>query len=280
MEITYLGTATLALRVGVTSLLTDPVFDPSGSAYDFGPWFTPRSWFASEKTYETPVLAQSLGAIDGVLLSHDHHADNLDLAGRKLIADESRVARVLTTLPSARRLARPASAKDAPGLGLGLGARVEGLRPGARARIGDVSISATVARHGPSYAPQAHEVLGFVLDVDHGPRIWISGDTVLFPPLAAALAEIRRERPVDLAIVHAGGVAFPAALGFRNARFTFDASEALAVCRILDPRLIVPVHRSGWAHFRESEAILREAFERSEFGERTRFLALGETLSV
>lgn len=280
MEITYLGTATLALRVGSTSLLTDPVFDPSGSSYDFGPWFTPRSWFASEKTYETPVLAESLGAIDGVLLSHDHHADNLDLAGRRLIADESRVARVLTTIPGARRLQHPASAKDAPGLGLGLGLRVSGLRPGARARIGEVAITATIARHGPSYAPQADEVLGFVLDIDHGPRIWISGDTVLFPALGEALQAIRRERPVDLAIIHAGGVAFPRALGFRDARFTFDASEALTACRLLDPRLIVPVHRSGWAHFRESEASLRAAFEGSEFGERTRFLGLGETLSL
>lgn len=280
MEITYLGTATLALRVGATSLLTDPVFDPGGSRYDFGPWFTPRSWFASEKTYETPVTPESLGAIDGVLLSHDHHADNLDLAGRRLVADESRVARVVTTVPGARRLARPAATNDAPGLGLGLGARVEGLRPGATTRIGEVTITATLARHGPSYAPQAHEVLGFVLDVDHGPRIWISGDTVLFPALASALEDVRKERPVDLAIVHAGGVAFPAAFGFRNARFTFDANEALAVCKILDPRLIVPVHRSGWAHFRESESSLRAAFEGSALDERTRFLGLGEKLAL
>ncbi|WP_437712175.1 hypothetical protein WMF45_42410 [Sorangium sp. So ce448] len=37
------------------------------------------------------------------------HADNLDPAGRALVADEARVGRVVTTAPSARRLARPAS---------------------------------------------------------------------------------------------------------------------------------------------------------------------------
>ena len=42
MEPTYLGTATLALRLGKTTLLTDPVFDPAGSTDDFGLWFTPR----------------------------------------------------------------------------------------------------------------------------------------------------------------------------------------------------------------------------------------------
>ncbi|MDF2695848.1 MAG: hypothetical protein K0S65_4231 [Labilithrix sp.] len=279
MDVTYLGTATLALRLGETRLLTDPVFDPAGSTYDFGLWFTPRSWFASEKRYQTPVTAASLGNFDGVLLSHDHHADNLDMAGRALVADASRVARVVTTVPSARRLARPASTKDAPGHGLGLGARASGLRPGGKTRIGAVTVTATVARHGPSYAPQVHEVTGFLLDVDDGPRIWLSGDTVMFPTLGEALQQMRKERPVDVAIVHCGAVGFPRALGFGGARFTFDAAEAIAACRLLDARTIVPVHRSGWAHFRQSEDELRVAFEEAGLGDRTRMLALGETLT-
>jgi len=45
-----------------------------------------------------------------------------------------------------------------------------------------------------AYAPQVHQVTGFLLDIDgaHGPRIWISGDTVMFPALHAALAAIGR----------------------------------------------------------------------------------------
>src|SRR5688572_10105667 len=173
MELRYLGTATIALRSGDTLLLTDPAFDPAGTAYDFGLWFTPRSWFASEKQYETPVRPHELGAIDGVLLSHDHHADNLDYEGRKLCADPEKVARVVSTRPSAKRLARPIAAKDEPGGGLGLGARATGLAPGETTRIGEVAIRSVIARHGPSYAPQVHQVTGFVLDFDHGPRVWI-----------------------------------------------------------------------------------------------------------
>jgi L-ascorbate metabolism protein UlaG (beta-lactamase superfamily) len=279
MDLRYLGTAMLELRIGGTRILTDPVLDPIGSTYDFGLWFTPRSWFASEKRYETPVTADALGRFDAVLLSHDHHADNLDLAGRALVADATRVARVVTTVPGARRLARPASSVDAPGHGLGLGGRVLGLAPGASTRVGEVTITATVARHGPSYAPQVHEVIGFVLDVDDGPRIWISGDTVLFPELSAALERMRRERSVDVAVVHCGAVGFPRALGFRHARFTFDAREAIAACRLLDPRTIVPVHRSGWAHFQQAEQELRAAFADAGLGERTRMLELGGTLA-
>jgi L-ascorbate metabolism protein UlaG (beta-lactamase superfamily) len=202
------------------------------------------------------------------------------MAGRTLVADRSRVERVVTTVPSARRLARPVSTKDAPGCGLGLGARAQGLRPGEKTRIGAVTIHATIARHGPSYAPQVHEVTGFLLDVEGGPRLWISGDTVMFPALASALEAIGKERPVDIAIVHCGAVGFPRALGFGGARFTFDAAEAVAACRLLDARTILPVHRSGWAHFRQPEEDLRVAFERAGLGDRTRMLALGETFAL
>ena len=40
---------------GETVLLTDPVLDPPGTSYDFGLWFTPRSWFSSTRTYATPA---------------------------------------------------------------------------------------------------------------------------------------------------------------------------------------------------------------------------------
>lgn len=278
LDVTYLGTATLALHAGETRLLTDPAFDPEGTKYDFGLWFTPRSWFASEKRYASPEVPS--GRFDAVLLSHDHHADNLDAAGRALVADPARVARVLTTVPSARRLARDRSAHDAPGRGLGLGERAQGLRAGTSTRVGSLAIRAVPARHGPSYAPQVHEVTGFLIDVDHGPRVWISGDTVMFAELERELARIGDERPVDVAIVHCGAVAFPRALGFGRARFTFDAAEAIAASRLVRARAIVPVHRSGWAHFHQPEEELFSAFEAAGLAEQTRRLDLGATLSL
>lgn len=280
MKITYLGTATLAIELGDIRLLTDPAFDPAGTRYDFGPWYAPRSWFASEKTYATPAPAESLGAFDAVLVSHDQHADNLDLAGRRLVADEARVQRVVTTQPGARRLARAPSDVDAPGQGLGLGARVVGLAPGRSTRVGDVAIRATVARHGPPLLPQVHEVIGFLIDVPRGPRLWISGDTVLFPALQEAIAAIAAERAVDVAIVHCGAVGFPRVPGLSGSRFTFDANEAAQACRALDAGLVLPVHRSGWAHFRQPEGELLDVFDRAGLGPRTRLLGLGETLAL
>ncbi|MEO7097102.1 MAG: MBL fold metallo-hydrolase, partial [Polyangiales bacterium] len=267
MELRYLGTAMVELRIGDVRLITDPVLDPRGSTYDFGMWFTPRSWFASEKQYETPTVE---GAFDAALISHDQHADNLDLAGRALVADEARVARVITNRTGARRLARPRSTVDAPGKGLGLGTRAIGLVPGATTRVGNVTVTSMIARHGPSYAPQVHQVTGFVLDVDDGPRVWISGDTVMFPALAAALAELGSARPVDVAVVHCGAVAFPKAIGFGGARFTFDAAEAVEAAKLVGARTIVPVHRSGWAHFRQGEEAVVAELARAGLEDRVR----------
>jgi L-ascorbate metabolism protein UlaG (beta-lactamase superfamily) len=284
MKITYLGTATLAIELGDTRLLTDPVFDPAGTRYDFGPWYAPRSWFESEKTYATPAAPEALGDFDAVLVSHDQHADNLDLAGRRLLADEARARRVVTTQPGARRLARAPAAgpggDDAPGQGLGLGERVVGLAPGGTTRVGDVSIRATVARHGPPLLPQVDEVIGFLVDVPRGPRIWISGDTVLFPALQETLAAIAAERAVDVAIVHCGAVGFPRVPGLSGSRFTFDGHEAAAACRALDAGLVLPVHRSGWAHFRQPEGELLDIFDRAGLGKRTRLIGLGDTISL
>ena len=241
MELTYLGTAMLTLEHEGKRLLTDPVLDPAGTTYNLGPSLAPRSWFATQKTYATPPLAP--GVFDAVLLSHDHHADNLDAAGRALVADAARVERVLTTVPGAKRLGR-----------------AEGFVPGQTTRAGNVTIRALPALHGPRFVPQSDEVTGFLLDFDHGPRVWISGDTVMFPELRTTLVAIARERPVDLAVVHCGAVRFPKVPLLGRARFTFDAEEAVEACKLIAAKKVVPIHRTGWTHFKEPEGVLFRAF--------------------
>lgn len=278
MELRALGTATLELVFGETRLLTDPAFDPPGTRYDFGPWYTPRAWFASEKLYETPDVG---GTPDAILLSHDHHADNLDVAGRQRVAAWG--APVLTTVAGARRLARPAPVGRAsrPGEGLGLGDRARGLAVGASARIGALTITATPARHGPFGTPRIDEVVGFLIEGPGRPTVWISGDTILHTPLRAALARLRAEgKHIDVAVVHCGGVHFPRLPVLGRKLFTFDAAQALDALELLEPTVVVPIHRAGFSHFREPESELRAAFAGSRLAARTRFLELGETLKL
>src|SRR6476646_582987 len=94
LNITYIGGPTALMEINGVRLLTDPTFDPAGGEYPSGP--------VTLRKISGPALsAESLGSFDYVLLSHDHHADNLDRAGRSLLANAKSV---LTTEEGASRL--------------------------------------------------------------------------------------------------------------------------------------------------------------------------------
>jgi len=79
IRITHIGGPTALIEVGGWRLLTDPTFDPPGRKYSFG-------WgIGSRKLVGPAIAAADLAPIDTVLLTHDHHADNLDPAGRTLL---------------------------------------------------------------------------------------------------------------------------------------------------------------------------------------------------
>nr|BFE71810.1 hypothetical protein GCM10020092_051110 [Actinoplanes digitatis] len=103
-RITHIGGPTTLIEAEGWRILTDPTFDAPGRTYRFG-WGT-----ASRKLTGPAVPAESLGTIDAVLLTHDHHADNLDDAGRALLPS---AGRVVTTVVGARRLG-PATTGLAP----------------------------------------------------------------------------------------------------------------------------------------------------------------------
>src|SRR6266545_5534123 len=73
-RLTHIGGPTVLIEVGGWRLLTDPTFDPPGGRYRFG-WGT-----GSQKVAGPAIAASEIGPVDAVLLSHDHHDDNLDAA--------------------------------------------------------------------------------------------------------------------------------------------------------------------------------------------------------
>jgi L-ascorbate metabolism protein UlaG (beta-lactamase superfamily) len=93
-KVYYIGTATALLEIGGLRLLTDPAFDPAGTTYT-----TPV--YTLHKLMPPKVTVDQLGHIDYVLLSHDHHLDNLDHAGIQLL---TKVEKVITTTAGAERL--------------------------------------------------------------------------------------------------------------------------------------------------------------------------------
>jgi L-ascorbate metabolism protein UlaG (beta-lactamase superfamily) len=242
VRLTHVGGPTVLLELGGWRLLTDPTFDPAGGRYRFG-WGT-----GSRKLSEPAIAAAEIGEIDAVLLSHDHHEDNLDAAGRALL---SRVRRVVTTVPGAKRLAKATSAGGPDLRGLAAWETTTLEAPGRPA----IEVAATPCRHGPPLShPLVGEVVGFALrweGQEHG-ALWISGDTVLYDGVREVAARVA----VGTALLHLGGVRFPISGPFR---YTMTGAEAVELCGQIRPHTAIPIHYEGWKHFRES----REEVERA-----------------
>ena len=93
LTVRLVGGPTALIELGGVRLLTDPTFDPPGDH--------PIGTRVLTNTTGPAVAAEELGRIDAVLFSHDQHPDNLDEAGRALLAG---VPLVLTTELAAQRL--------------------------------------------------------------------------------------------------------------------------------------------------------------------------------
>jgi L-ascorbate metabolism protein UlaG (beta-lactamase superfamily) len=257
-RLTHIGGPTVLIEVEGWRLLTDPTFDPPGGKYRFG-WGT-----GSTKLSSPAVSPSELGPVDAVLLSHDHHEDNLDSAGRALLPS---AGVVVTTVAGANRL----------------GGETRGLAPWATTRLEhpdrpSIEITATPCRHGPPLShPLVGDVVGFGLDWgDQGDGVlWISGDTVLYD----GVRQVADRLKVDTALLHLGGVQFPVT---GPIRYTMTARQAIELCELIRPRVAIPIHYEGWKHFREGrDEIERELASASdETRARFRWLPIGTPTDI
>lgn len=235
---TLIGGPTVLIEIDGWRLLTDPTFDPAGEKYHFG-------WGARSEKLEGPAIAPAgIGEIDAVLLSHEHHDDNLDPTGRDLLPG---AGRVLTTVSGAAALRGTAVAI--------------GLDPWEQTILETegkptLQVTATPCRHGPPLShPVTGDVIGFALsrEGEDSGAIWITGDTVLY----GGVLQVADRIEVDNVLIHLGAVTFPMTGPFK---YTMDAADAVELCDMLGPRHIVPVHYEGWKHFREGRAAVEAEF--------------------
>jgi L-ascorbate metabolism protein UlaG (beta-lactamase superfamily) len=246
---TYIGGPTALIELAGVRFLTDPTLDPGGTDY-------PTAVYTLHKTQAPALAAESLGMIDAVLLSHDHHFDNLDHAGRTAL---SSAGTVLTTQAGAERL----------------GGNAVGLAPWEaktlRASDGrEVTVTATPARHGPENGDRG-PVVGFVLQSTSAadPVLYFSGDTVWYD----GVAEVGRRFDVDVAVLNVGA-ARVAVAGPHD--LTFSADDAVTLVRAWQRATIVPLHYEGWTHFTQGRAELSAAFAAAGLGDRIRWPVAGQ----
>ncbi|MGW4403677.1 MBL fold metallo-hydrolase [Nonomuraea sp. NPDC004702] len=237
IPVRVLGGPTALFEYGGLRFLTDPTFDAPGDYHVPGGRLT--------KTAPPSATPADLGRIDVVLLSHDEHPDNLDHAGRALLAD---VPLTLTT----------------PGGGQRLGGTARGLADWESIELdrrdgGTITVTGVPAVHGPGpreeVEPITGQVVGFVLTGEGLPTVYVSGDNA---SLDAVRQIAGRFGPVDTAVLFAGGPRF--SVLFDGRLIVLDSAQAVAAAGILGARRVVPVHYDSWAHFTEGRDDLVAAF--------------------
>ena len=246
IKLTYIGGPTLLIEIVGIRLLTDPTFDPAGTDY-------PTSIYTLHKLKSPAITQYELGKIDAILLSHDHHFDNLDNSGRSFL---SAVKTVLTTAAGAERQ----------------GANAHPLAEWERKTIdGDgssVYITGTPARHGPAHADRG-PVVGFILEArGSGRAIYLSGDTVWYE----GVIEVGKRFDVAIAVLFMGAACVPEV---GPDHLTFTAEEGVEFARAFPNSKIVPVHYEGWAHFAESKKEINAAFAGAGIADRLIWLEPG-----
>lgn len=249
VRLTYIGGPTAVVEAGGLRLLTDPTFDPAGTEY-------PTPAYTLRKTQSPARGTAEIGAIDAVLLSHDHHFDNLDHAGRQFL---SSVPMTFTTVAGAQRV----------------GGGAVPLAPGqstmCRGAAGEGRITATPARHGPAGGDRG-PCVGFVVEAG-GAIVYVSGDTIWFEDLEP----IGQRFAIDVAVLNLGAakvaVAGPHAL-------TFTATDAVQLARAWPRVQIVPLHFEGWEHFTEGRHAIEPVFAAAGLAGRVHWPSPGRTITL
>lgn len=253
MKITHIGGPTAVIDFGGLRILTDPAFDePQEYVLPGGRVMT--------KLTGPAIPASELGTVDVVLLSHDQHKDNLDDAGRAMLAS---IPTVLST---------PGAATRIPGVrGLENWESIDLPRPDG----GVVTVTGVPALHGPEGAEAVTGVVtGFILRGEGQPTVYVSGDNAsieLVKEIAGRFA------PLDVAVLFAGGARTALLDG---APLTLTSAAAVEAAQLLAPATIVPVHTEGWAHFSEGPDQFVAAFRAAGLDDRVRLLEHGVATTV
>jgi L-ascorbate metabolism protein UlaG (beta-lactamase superfamily) len=224
---TFIGNATVLLRIGDFTVLTDPAFGPAGSrvSLGYGMW--------TKRLHDPALQALENVELDAILLSH-LHGDHFDRAARRRLDP---ALPIITTPQAERRLRRRFPAAH----GLPTWESHEWTKGEQRLRV-----TAVPGRHGPGIADALlPDVMGSVVEfaIEGRPRLtlYITGDTLFRP----GLAEIpRRFGAIDAMLIHLGGTRVLGLL------VTMDDRQGTELTHLIHPGRTIPIHYDDYRVFK------------------------------
>ena len=255
-SITFIGTATVLIRYGGITVLTDPNFLHKGEQVRLG--YGLRSTRLTEPAMDIDDLPQ----VDLVVLSHLHE-DHFDRVAEERLA---RGMPIVTTPHAADRLGSAGFIAPHP---LTTWQTIDCTKGEMRLRI-----TAMPGRHGPRLVSRLlPPVMGSMLQfetVDEVRRvsIYITGDTLVFPDIR----EIRaRYTDIDLALLHLGGTRILGIL------VTMDAAQGVGMIRTVSPGISIPIHYNDYGVFKSPLADFQHEVTNAGLDPHVRYLRHGET---
>jgi L-ascorbate metabolism protein UlaG (beta-lactamase superfamily) len=254
-SVQFIGTATVIIRFGGLTILTDPNFLHKGEHVHLGYGLT------SERLTDPAIALEQLPPIDLVLLSHMHE-DHFDRLVQQRL---DRNVPIVTTDSAAKALRT-------------LGFRqVFGLDKWQTLEVtkGDTVLVTTAmpGRHGPlPVAALLPPVMGTMLDFRGNGgayRLYVSGDTMVH----GDIEEIPRRFPgIDLALLHLGGTRL---LGIVTV--TMDAADGVRMLKLVAPRHAIPIHYDDYDVFKSPLSDFQKAVNEAGLAEKVTYLKRGDS---
>ncbi len=226
--------ATCVIHYGARVLLVDPMLGDPGVMPPIARSPNPRP----NPLVPLPMpAARALDGIEAFLVTHTH-SDHWDAAATKLVPKD---AALLIQPPDTVKFTDWGYAAAQP--------------------VADavswkgVTISRTGGQHGRgAVGERLAPVSGFVLSASGQPTLYIAGDTVWCPEVAAA---IDAHTP-DIIIVNAGAAQF-----LEGGVITMDVDDVAQVCRAAPKARVIAVHMEAINHCVLTRSALRAGLERA-----------------
>lgn len=254
-EITFIGTATVLLRYGGFTILTDPNFLHAGEHAYLG------LGLRSRRLTEPAMSIEELPPLDLIVLSH-HHGDHFDGVAATLLDKD---VPIVTEPHSAKKLAsqgfrRPIALKTW---------QMQLVTKGTDT----LRITSMPGKHAPQpIGALLPPVMGSMLVFEDAGgvafRLYVTGDTLLH----GRLEEIPKRYPdIDLCLIHLGGTRIGGIL------LTMDAAQGVEALQLVRPTGAVPIHYDDYPVFRSPLADFLAAATAAELTTVIHTVARGET---